>query len=124
MDERTEVHAICTGVVMKRYHQNLTDEVKTFRTWALMIDSVGEDDFKWLHGFGIPVRVEKPEHTFDTVGGRTHTVYGKPTFTIDTTTDKQRDMVVLKYGNLAVLIQEEHILPGSTSVCTLDRIVW
>ena len=87
-----------------------------------MVDSLDESDFKWLHGFGIPVRIDKPEHTFDTSSGRKHTVYGKPSFTCDTTTDKQRDMLVLKYGNLALLIQEEFVLPGT--ICTLDRIVW
>jgi hypothetical protein len=97
----------------------------TFRTWMLNSDYViGEDDFKWLKAFGIPIRIDKPEHTFDTVTGRQHTVYGKPVYTLDTTTDKQRDMVVLKYGNQALLMQEEHVLPGTTSTCTLDRIVW
>ena len=109
---------------MKRYHANMTNEPMTFRTWMLMVDSVGDADFKWLGAFGITIRVEAPEHTFDTINGRTHTVRGKPTYTIDTTTDKQRDMVVLKYGNQALLIQEDRVLPGSMSMCTLDRIVW
>lgn len=109
---------------MKRYHANMTNEPMTFRTWMLLVDSMDESDFKWLGAFGIKVRVEAPEHTFDTSSGSTHTVYGKPSYTIDTTTNKQRDMVVLKYGNQALLIQEEHVLPGSMSMCTLDRIVW
>lgn len=109
---------------MKRYHQNLTNEIITFRTWALMVDSVDESDFKWLKAFDIPIRIDRPEHTFDVSTGASKTIYGKPTFTIDTTTDKQRDMVVLKYGNLAILIQEDRVLPGSINTCTLDRIVW
>jgi len=91
----------------------------------LLVDSVGEADFIWLKAFDIPIRIERPEHTFDTVNGNsTHTVYGKPRYTLDTTTDKQRNMVVLKYGNQALLIQEETMLPGSMSTCTLDRINW
>lgn len=109
---------------MKRFYNNMTNEIKTYRTWVLAVESIDESDFKWLHAFGISVRIEKPEHTFDTASGRQHTVYGKPTYTIDTWTDKQRDMVVLKYGNEAVLIQEEHVLPGTVSTCTLDRIIW
>ena len=103
----------------------MTTEPMTFRTWMLLVDSVGEDDYIWLNAFDIKIRMEQPSHTFDTINGRTtHTVMGKPTFTLDTTTNKQRDMIVLKYGNQALLIQEEHVLPGSMSTCTLDRIVW
>ena len=110
---------------MKRFYYNMTPEPMKYRTWMLMVDSVGEADFKWLKAFDIPIRIEQPEHTFDTVNGKsTHTVYGKPKYTLDTTTDKQRDMVMLKYGNQAMLIQEEHVLPGSMSTCTLSGITW
>ena len=110
---------------MRRFYQNLSNEPMTFRTWMLLVDSVGEADFKWLKAFGIQIKIDQPSHTFDTINGKsTHTVTGKPAYTLDTTTDKQRDMVVLKYGNQALLIQEEHVLPGSISTCTLDRIVW
>ena len=109
---------------MKRYHQNLTDEVKTFRTWVLMKDSVDESDLVWLNSLDIYIRIERPEHTFDTTNGLKQTVYGRPTITLDTTTDKQKAMLYLKYGNLVMLIQEEHVLPGTISTCTLDRIVW
>ena len=109
---------------MKRSHYNMGHNPVTFRTWMLLQEEVGEADFKWCTAFGIPMRIEKPEHTFDTVGGRTHTVYGKPTITLDTTTDKQRDMLVLKYGNNIMLVQEDHVLPGTMSTCTLGRIVW
>lgn len=42
---------------------------------------IGEDDFKWLMAFGIPIRIEKPEHTFETAGGGKHTVYGRANYT-------------------------------------------
>lgn len=80
-----------------------------------MVDSVDEADFKWLKAFDIPVRVDRPEHTFDVSTGASKTIYGKPTFTLDTTTDKQRDMIVLKYGNDALLIQESIVMPGTIS---------
>lgn len=109
---------------MKRYHANMTTKPMTFRTWMLLVDSVDESDFKWLKAFDIPIRIEQPTHTFDTVNGKSkHTVMGKPTYTLDTTTDKQRDMVVLKYGNSALLIQEELVLSGM-STCTLNEIKW
>jgi hypothetical protein len=110
---------------MKRYHHNNTNEPMTFRTW--MLDSnyvIGEDDFKWLKAFDIPIRIDAPTHDFTTSSGQTVTVQGKTTYTLDTTTDKQRDMLMLKYGSDIVLIQEEHVLPFSMSACTLDRIVW
>jgi len=110
---------------MKRYHHNATNEPITFRTWMLNSDYViGEHDFKWLMSFGIPIKIDKPEHTFETMGGGKHTVYGKPTYTLDTTTDKQRNMLMLKYGDQIVLIQEEHVMPHTFSVCTLDRVIW
>ena len=110
---------------MKRYYHNMTHEPMKYRTWMLMVDSVDESDFKWLKAFDIPIRIEQPSHTFDTINGKsTHTVMGKPTYTLDTTTDKQRDMIVLKYGNQVLLIQEEHVLPGSMSTCTLSGITW
>ena len=110
---------------MKRYHHNATNEPMTFRTWMLASDYViGEDDFKWLKAFDIPIRIDKPEHTFDTATGRQHTVYGTPIYTLDTTTDKQRNMLMLKYGDQIILLQEEYVIPNSFSVCTLDRIVF
>jgi hypothetical protein len=109
---------------MKRYHHNATNEPMTFRTWMLNSDYViGEHDFKWLTAFGIPIRIDKPEQTFETASGRSHTIYGKPTYTLDTTTDKQRNMLMLKYGSDIILLQEEHVMANSFSVCTLDRLV-
>ena len=109
---------------MKRGHFNQTTEPITFRTWILDRETVGEDDFLWLKAFNIPIRIDRPSHEFTTPIGGSHTVYGKPTFTLDTTTNKQRDMLVLKYGNDVVLLLEETLLPNSISVCTLDRINW
>jgi hypothetical protein len=102
----------------------MSNEIKTYRTWILTVDNIGEADFKWLTAFNIPVRIEAPEHEFSTSNGGKHRIYGKKTITCDTTTDKQRDMLILKYGNDAVLIQEEHILPGTISTCTLSSITW
>ena len=109
---------------MRRFYHNTSNQVMKYRTWMILQNSMDESDFKWLHAFNIPVRVESPEHTFNTQIGTTHTVRGKPTYTIDTVNDKQRDMVVLKYGNNAVLIQEEHVLPGTISTCTLSTLTW
>ena len=109
---------------MKRFYYNMSNEPKKYRTWLLLQDSVTEADFKWLKAFDIPIRIEAPEHTFDTTGGSAHTVYGKPRYTLDTTTDKQRDMLMLKYSPNILLIQEETILPGSMSTCTLSGVTW
>ena len=110
---------------MKRYHHNGTNEPMTFRTWMLAPDYViGEDDFVWLKAFDIPIRIDRPEHTFETLGGGTHTIAGRANYTLDTTTDKQRNMLMLKYGSDIILLQEEHVIANSFSVCTLDRIVW
>jgi len=107
---------------MKRYHQNFTNQPITFRTWMLIKEDINESDFLWLKAFDIPIRIEQPTHDFEVIGGGTHKkVYGKRTITLESTTDKQRNMIVLKYGNDAVLIQEEILL--GQSMCTLDRLV-
>jgi hypothetical protein len=109
---------------MKRFYHNMTNEPMKYRTWMLTVESIGEADFLWLKGFDIPIRIDRPSHTFDTIHNSKSTIYGKTVYTCDTTTDKQRDMLVLKYGNNAVLIQEELVLPGSISTCTLSDISW
>jgi hypothetical protein len=90
----------------------------------LLQETVGEDDFKWLKAFDIPIKIDRPSHTFDVSTGVSKTIYGKTTIILDTTTDKQRDMLVLKYGNSIVLLSEEYVLPNSMSLCKLDRIDW
>lgn len=107
-----------------RAHFNQTNKPMTFRTWMLLQDTVDEADFKWLKAFDIPIKIDRPSHTFDMSTGSTHTIYGKTKITLDTTTDKQRDMLILKYGNNVVLLSEEYVLPNSMSLCTLDRIDW
>lgn len=102
----------------------MSNEPKKYRTWLIAQETIDEADFKWLMAFDIPVRIEAPEHKFDVVGGGQQIVYGKRTYTCDTTTDKQRDMLILKYGNNAVLIQEEIVLPGTISTCTLSSVTW
>ena len=109
---------------MKRYHQNLSPETMVFRTWKLLVDSLNESDFVWLKSLEIPVSIDRPEHTFDVMGGGTQTIYGKASYSVETTTEKQRVMLLLKYSNTALLMQEEIVLPGTMSTCTLDRIVW
>lgn len=98
---------------MRRYYHNMGHEPVQHRTWLIDQETINEDDFKWLMAFNIPIRIEAPEQKFDTSGGGTYTVYGKKTYTCDTTTDKQRDMLILKYGNKAVLIFETVVLPGT-----------
>ena len=107
---------------MKRYYQNLTDEPITFRTWMLIKEDIVKADFLWLKAFGIHIRIEQPTHSFEVAGGGSHAVYGNRTVTLESSTDKQRNMIVLKYGNDAVLIQEELVL--GQGMCTLSEIKW
>lgn len=108
---------------MKRYYQNLSDEPIKFRVWKLTRTDLNESDVKWLKGLGISFRIESDEQTFETSKG-TYQYAGRNVITLDSNTDKQRNMIVLKYGNDAVLIQETIVLPGTLSTCTLDRIDW
>lgn len=102
----------------------MSDQPKVYRTWVIKRETIEKDDFLWLKAFDIPIRVDQPSHTFDVIGGGKHSIYSKTMFTCDTTTNKQRDMLVLKYGNDAVLIQEETVLPGTMSTCTLSDLTW
>lgn len=109
---------------MKRFYYNMTNEPMKYRTWIIAQDDITEADFKWLKAFDIPIRIDQPTQEFDSIGGRTHKIYGKAMYTCDTTTDKQRDMLVLKYGNNAILLSEDIVLPGSISTCTLSGLSW
>lgn len=109
---------------MKIVKFNKSPDPVRYRTWLLMQETVGEADIKWLSAFNISIRVDAPTQEFDSFGGKTHKIYGKPLYTIETTTDKQRDMLVLKYGNTVALLAEEVVLPGSMSECTLSGITW
>ncbi len=110
--------------MITRAHINQTTKPIMFRTWILTQDEVGEDDFKWLKAFDIPIRIEQPTHEFDVIGGGKHKVVGRRTITLDTTTDKQRDMLVLKYGSNVVMLIEEIVLPNSMQQCTLTGVTW
>ena len=109
---------------MQRFYYNMSNEPMKYRTWIIAQDKIEEDDFIWLKAFDIPIRIDRPSQEFDTINGSKQVIYGKAMYTCDTTTDKQRDMLVLKYGNKAVLLQEEIVLPGSLSTCTLSGITW
>jgi hypothetical protein len=95
-----------------------------YRTWIIAQETISEDDFKWLKAFDIPIRIDKPSHDFNDMNGGTKSIYGKPLYTCDTTTDKQRDMLILKYGNNAIMLREEVVFPGSMSTCVLSDISW
>jgi hypothetical protein len=107
---------------MKRYHQNLTNETMVFRTWRLLVDGIDESDFKWLKAFDMYVTIDRPTQTFNTSSGGSYTISATPIYTVDTTTNKQRDMLILKYGSSAILMQEEVVMPNSTSVCVLSEL--
>lgn len=109
---------------MKRFYFNQSHEPMKYRTWLLARETVCEADFLWLKAFDIPIRIDQPTHEFTTTSGGTHKIAGKPMYTMDTTTDKQRDMLVLKYGNDVVLLSEEIVLPGTISTCTLSGVTW
>lgn len=103
---------------------NDTNRPVQYRTWVLMQDTFGPDDAKWIIGIGALVSVDRPTHTFDTMNGGKHTIAGKPKIEVTTTTDKQRDMLMLKYGDRMFLAMEEYVLPNSISTCTLSDINW
>ena len=109
---------------MKRFYHNMTNEPMKYRSWLLLQETVGEDDFKWLKAFDIPIRVDEPKHAFNTVNDGIWLVQGKVAYTLDTTTDKQRDMLILKYGSNVLLMQEEIVMPGTFSTCTLSGVSW
>ena len=103
---------------------NDTSRPVQYRTWVILQDSFDAADAKWIIGIGAFVHVNRPTHTFDTMDGRQHTIAGKPRIEVTTTTDKQRDMLMLKYGNSMLLVMEEYVLPNSMTTCTLKGVTW
>lgn len=103
---------------MKRFYQNLGHEPVRHRTWILFQDSIDAADFKWLNGLSIPITVEQNPIEINS-NGVNYQVAGRAVYSLDTTTDKQRDMLVLKYGDSVLLVQEETVAPGTISSYTL-----
>lgn len=80
--------------------------MQQFKTWIIGKDDFGEDDILWLRGFGITI--VPPDVTVETVSlyGHQFQVAGKKTpFGAITTTQKQEQMLSLKYGNCMLLSQ-------------------
>lgn len=99
---------------MAQIINNSNNPVKN-TVWTLLQDSFGPDDTKWIVGIGATVHVDQPTHTFDVMGGGTHKIAGKPRIEVTTTTDKQRDMLMLKYGNKMIKLSEVLVLPHSVT---------
>lgn len=95
-----------------------------YRSWILAQDTFDQTDYLWLNSLGVSIIIDQPAHTFETLGGGKHTIAGKRTIKLESTTDKQRNMIVLKYGGNAILISEEILLPIGSGICTLSEINW
>jgi hypothetical protein len=106
------------------YFINDTNSIQHVKRWAIVQDTFDESDAKWIISFGMRVSVDRPTHTFDTMGGGRHTIAGKPRIEVVTTTDKQRNMLMLKYGASAILIQQEYVMPGSISSVNINEVRW
>lgn len=102
----------------------MSKETMRYRTWILGVESMGKADFLWLKGLNIDIRIDAPMKEFDSFGGQTHRLHGKPMYTCDTTTDKQRDMLILKYGNDAILLAETVVLPNTMTEAVLKEVSW
>lgn len=101
---------------------NDTNSIQHVKRWMIVQDTFDESDAKWMIAFGIRMHIDSPTHTFDTASGGKHTIAGKPRIEVTTTTDKQRDMLVLKYGQSAVILSEEWVMPSQMS--TLKEVRW
>ena len=99
---------------MSLYINNTNSPVEVSR-WMIIQETFDESDARWIVGWGMRVHVDRPTHTFDTANGGKHTIAGKPRIEIITETDKQRDMLMLKYGQCAILLSKEHVLPNTSS---------
>ena len=95
-------------------HYNNEDKPLRVQRWVLLQSEFDNSDMLWINGCGMEVFIDRPTHTFETSSGKTHTIAGTPRIEITTKTDKQRDMLVLKYGNNAILLSDFIVAPHST----------
>jgi hypothetical protein len=95
---------------------NNTNKPLVTKRWWINQDTIGEDDLKWLRRFGAQVNVDQPTHTFEVMGGGTHKIAGKLKIEVTTTTDEQQNMLMLKYSERLVLIEQFVTLPNSMTV--------
>lgn len=105
---------------MKRYYHNFTNEPVRYRTWLFLKESVNNSDLLWLKSLGISVRIDEPTKEIFAANGTRWEMKGKPSITLETTTDKQSSMLYLKYDNDILLIQDEIVLPNTLGTCTLS----
>ena len=81
--------------------------VTTYKTWLIQQDDVSEDDILWLKGHNIQAIMPHREVREIVYGNQVYHYTGAVirNFGAITTTKKQEDMLVLKYGNLALVNQ-------------------
>ncbi len=79
----------------------------TYKTWIIYQDDVNQDDLIWLKAFGISPILPEHEVREITYGNQTWHATGVriKNFGAVTTTKKQEEMLVLKYGNCLLLHQ-------------------
>ena len=106
---------------MREVVYNNTSKPVITRRWWINQDTFGEDDAKWMQAFEMQVHIDQPTHTFDTYGGQKKVITGKPRIEVTTTTDKQRDMLMLKYGENLLLIHQFVTLPNMVSIPMVDN---
>lgn len=92
---------------------NITNSTVKNTVWTLLQDSFGPDDAKWIVGIGATVNIDQPTHTFDSFAGKTFTVKAKPRIEIITTTDKQHNLLMLKYSDRIIKLSEVIVEPHS-----------
>jgi hypothetical protein len=92
--------------------------ITTYKTWLIQQDIVHEDDILWLKGHNIPAIMPEYEVREITYGNQTWKYTGPliKNFGAVTTTKKQEDMLVLKYGSCLLLNQVVAIDDGIPSV--------
>jgi hypothetical protein len=81
--------------------------ITTYKTWLIKQDIVNEDDILWLKGHNIQAIMPEWDVREIAYGNQTWKYTGPliKNFGAITTTKKQEDMLVLKYGNTVQLNQ-------------------
>jgi hypothetical protein len=73
------------------------------KTWQLRQDNFGPDDAAWIIGLGCRVSVKTDTIDVNVTGSQTIKVAGRTHINITTETDKQDNMLHLKYGDTLYL---------------------
>lgn len=98
-----------------RAYWNNTGKPITYKTWALDIEHITQNNLKFLKAYDVTARICYDQESFSTVSGQRYYYGNKGHAEFLTTCSDQESMLQLLYGDKLILVSVETVLPNSIS---------